>query len=86
MASGGIDYTTCSICLGPFDAPRMLPCGHSFCTTCLQSLIDRDTRKCPDCRKVFPNRLSQSFPINYAAIRPAENAESDSSMVNYSFK
>ena len=68
MATGGTDFTTCSICLGPFDTPRMLPCGHSFCIDCLQSLITRGDRNCPDCRKVFPNQSAHKFPINYAVM------------------
>jgi hypothetical protein len=37
----------CSICNNPFDEtvrlPRLLPCGHHFCTACLASWVHRKT-------------------------------------------
>ena len=30
---------TCSICLDRFSNPKVLPCLHSFCKTCLSDVI-----------------------------------------------
>ena len=46
----------CSICLGRFKQPKMLPCQHNFCMEpCLISLADyeSDEIQCPLCRKTF---------------------------------
>jgi hypothetical protein len=32
-------YLMCSICLGRYKDPRLLPCGHSFCKECQQEHI-----------------------------------------------
>lgn len=43
----------CGVCLEPFDEtlrrPKSLPCGHSYCLACLQSL---QRKECPFDRKV----------------------------------
>ncbi|XP_062338077.1 nuclear factor 7, ovary-like [Osmerus eperlanus] len=47
---------TCSVCQDIFRDPRQLPCGHSFCMACLESLIDFTSDvpfRCPDCRTYF---------------------------------
>ncbi|KAL3887893.1 hypothetical protein ACJMK2_000281 [Sinanodonta woodiana] len=50
---------TCSLCLKTLKRPRVLPCGHTYCCSCLQShindkLVKReaadDTFPCPVCR------------------------------------
>nr|DBA27859.1 TPA: hypothetical protein GDO54_008308 [Pyxicephalus adspersus] len=51
----------CSICLDLFTNPLSLPCGHTFCQTCIHGHWDsqnpqRDTFSCPDCRLVFTQR------------------------------
>lgn len=37
-ASGNSGKTHCPLCLGLFKAPRLLPCLHTVCTTCLEKL------------------------------------------------
>ncbi|XP_041346812.1 E3 ubiquitin-protein ligase TRIM7-like [Gigantopelta aegis] len=60
-ASSTDDQISCSLCLEIFIDPRVLPCGHTFCLTCLQNHIDAnntdDTFVCPNCRDVvgFPD-------------------------------
>jgi len=39
MASAIDSLLTCAICIEDLTAPKMLPCGHSFCLPCLQALL-----------------------------------------------
>ena len=58
----------CSVCLESLinKQPRLLSCGHTFCTPCLQKLSGRNTVNCPKCRS--PTRLPpggvQALPKN----------------------
>lgn len=48
---------TCSICLGTFDCPVTIPCGHNFCSGCLLATwTDCPSFCCPQCRSAFPTR------------------------------
>ncbi|KAF7250016.1 E3 ubiquitin-protein ligase TRIM17 [Varanus komodoensis] len=49
---------TCSICLEYFRDPVSIPCGHSFCRTCItQCWKERNTNfSCPQCREVALQR------------------------------
>ena len=51
MASKGPE---CTICFERFNdenkCPRMLSCGHSFCSCCLERLLHGNTIDCPKCR------------------------------------
>lgn len=53
---------TCSVCLETLRDPATLPCGHSYCLTCIQNHWDkRDSQgqySCPQCRQVFNPRPS----------------------------
>ena len=42
----------CSVCLESLinKQPRILTCGHTFCTTCLQQLSTGNRLSCPKCR------------------------------------
>jgi hypothetical protein len=63
----------CSVCFEEFDEalhlPRLLHCGHSFCTQCLTDLprTTPHTLSCPRCRA--PTRLdvsgAQALPCNF---------------------
>ncbi|XP_078666701.1 tripartite motif-containing protein 3-like [Branchiostoma floridae x Branchiostoma belcheri] len=58
---------TCSICLGLFSRPKVLPCQHTFCQDCLQHLtVGQTTFQCPVCRKQVrkPPEGIQAFPNN----------------------
>ncbi|XP_052246868.1 uncharacterized protein LOC127855390 [Dreissena polymorpha] len=55
-------FLECQICIERFKDPRILPCQHSFCKSCLEKLITNDCLneekailnrifKCPTCRK-----------------------------------
>ena len=58
MATGGVpasdpDHTECSVCLESMVTkdPRLLTCGHPFCSPCIQKLASNDSITCPICRE-----------------------------------
>ncbi|XP_049637970.1 tripartite motif-containing protein 59-like [Suncus etruscus] len=73
------DELTCPICYSIFEDPRVLPCSHTFCKTCLESILRaaspfyiwrplRIPLKCPSCRSmtaVAPSGID-SLPVNFA--------------------
>ncbi len=64
MASAWSEEETfvCSVCLDTLKDPATLPCGHSYCLSCIQSHWDKKDSKgqysCPQCRQVFSPRPS----------------------------
>lgn len=45
---------TCPICLHLFSHPASLPCGHTYCFACLQTMGEGlDQHRCPDCQAQF---------------------------------
>lgn len=68
---------TCSVCYSLFSDPRVLPCSHTFCRTCLDNLLQASTNysiwrplrlpiKCPNCRSVveLPPTGVDTLPTN----------------------
>src|ERR1700733_2995337 len=53
------EVTTCCICDDTYRDPMILPCGHTFCLTCLQHIGSHtgknpgDQMPCPVCRQEF---------------------------------
>ncbi|XP_069809620.1 E3 ubiquitin/ISG15 ligase TRIM25-like isoform X2 [Dendropsophus ebraccatus] len=50
---------TCSICLSLFTTPVSLPCGHNFCSQCLDLSwkgVEDTQYSCPQCRYVFSTK------------------------------
>ena len=49
-----MDLFECSVCFNDMleRSPRIVPCLHSFCTECLQQLINNNKINCPTCREV----------------------------------
>ncbi|XP_054448873.1 E3 ubiquitin-protein ligase TRIM65 [Pteronotus mesoamericanus] len=48
------DTLTCAICLGLYEDPVTLPCGHNFCRACIWDGWGRLEKACPQCREPFP--------------------------------
>ncbi|TRY97330.1 hypothetical protein DNTS_020614 [Danionella cerebrum] len=47
----------CSVCLDVFMDPVTIPCGHSFCQSCLKQFWDTgDNCFCPFCKETFKQR------------------------------
>lgn len=50
----------CSICLDEIRDPVIIPCGHSYCMSCLKSHSDEEDQKkinsCSECRQAFTSR------------------------------
>ena len=34
----------CAVCLEQYKEPKVLPCLHSFCKTCLEGLLTKETK------------------------------------------
>ncbi|XP_047426656.1 E3 ubiquitin/ISG15 ligase TRIM25-like [Mugil cephalus] len=49
----------CSICLDEVQDPVVIPCGHSYCMSCMKSHGEEDKKKinsCSECRLAFRSR------------------------------
>ncbi|XP_070701148.1 tripartite motif-containing protein 16-like [Pempheris klunzingeri] len=63
MAQTGVqldwEIISCSICLDPLKDPVTIPCGHSYCKSCIKGFWDENEKKvhsCPQCRQTFTPR------------------------------
>ncbi|KAM4627375.1 tripartite motif-containing protein 59 isoform 1-T2 [Polymixia lowei] len=82
---------TCSVCYSLFSDPRVLPCSHTFCKTCLDSVLQVSTNysiwrplrlplKCPNCRSVMelPPTGVEALPVNVSLRAIVEKYQKDS--------
>ncbi|XP_075338776.1 tripartite motif-containing protein 16-like isoform X2 [Odontesthes bonariensis] len=64
MAQKGVqldqESISCSICLDLLKDPVAIPCGHSYCMSCIKDFWNGEDQKgihsCPQCRKTFTAR------------------------------
>lgn len=62
------DEVTCCICLNLFNDPVTLGCCHSFCRSCLRSLVDKSVNpSCPLCKAEINLDIEdvETFPRNH---------------------
>ena len=70
MASSLENAFTSQICFEDYEEtrhhiPRLLPCTHTLCETCIGQMIRKDMLECPECRQKHPaTRGCKSFPQN----------------------
>lgn len=63
----------CAVCLGELVLPRVAPCGHSLCTSCLAALWRHERRpQCPVCRRRIKANCAAELPVNFTACAVAE--------------
>ena len=77
MADGWAEIkkqVTCSICLCVFREPKILPCLHTYCAKCLQTLWDKADRivhsnkvriRCLTCREEFQLSTVDKLQLNF---------------------
>lgn len=65
---------TCAVCLSPFTEPKVLPCLHTFCQPCIESLVlskthDKNVVDCPTCRQQYELPEAPDIRSSVAKIR-----------------
>ncbi|XP_068210773.1 tripartite motif containing 13-like isoform X1 [Palaemon carinicauda] len=63
-----MESSDCKLCAETYSEsirPRVLQCGHSYCSGCLENLIKDVKISCPTCMKEHPCVSSSDLPINY---------------------
>jgi len=59
-----MDIFECAICLEQFNDPRVISCGHTFCTRCL---LELKPNRCPFCQRTFES--VDSLPSNFVVLK-----------------
>ena len=58
LADGIEQELTCAVCLDRLTKPKVLPCLHTYCKTCIEDIVaksrEKGTVNCPQCRESHP--------------------------------
>ncbi|KAI7792831.1 putative tripartite motif-containing protein 16-like, partial [Triplophysa rosa] len=71
-AEGNIpqDKFSCSVCLDLLKDPVTIPCGHSYCMSCITNYWNQDDQRrnysCPQCRQTFTSRPALNKNVMFA--------------------
>ena len=78
VVEGNNDIFECQICMEEMvnTQPRLLPCGHTFCSLCLKQILRYDGFQCPTCRFKVNETDICKIPINFSLIK-MKDIESD---------
>jgi hypothetical protein len=77
---------SCQICFNTYTydeemIPRILPCGHTFCSSCILRLVTMTSKrpfKCPNCRTDHRRfRNIESYPKNYSLFEEMTRNENE---------
>ncbi|XP_015234451.1 PREDICTED: tripartite motif-containing protein 16-like [Cyprinodon variegatus] len=74
MAQRGaqVEKLSCSICLDLLRDPVTIPCGHSYCMTCIKDVWKGEDKQrscsCPQCRKTFVRKPTLEKNVTLAAL------------------
>ena len=60
-------HLECPVCMDIFRDPRLLPCAHTICKGCLESLMRDSSIECPVCRAkhAIPPNKADGFSCNF---------------------
>ena len=66
--SGFMQHLECPVCMELYTDPRLLPCSHTLCKTCLDGVVKNSSITCPVCRATHsvPPSGTAGFPRNLA--------------------
>lgn len=70
---------TCAICLERFRIPVTIPCGHTFCQTCISTYWDTTSKsdvgpQCPICSEKFDTRPILKRNVSLSVLTEAANS------------
>ena len=72
MASNLEIVSSCPVCFisynGEDNKPLVLPCGHPVCSSCLNTLQERNDKKCPVCKTSWEEHDVSKFIMCYPLI------------------
>ena len=62
--SGFMQHLECPVCMELYKDPRLLPCSHTLCKTCLDGVVKNSSITCPVCRATHsvPPSGTDGFP------------------------